>query len=576
MKFIANLKGYKKYFDMEAVISNKKGEILDSVTIEEAKKNIKFNIKKSDALLGKKKSKLTISFEDTNGDAANLQKKKSNQFDLDPDDQDYTATLKKKGKKGKTNITLSGSKIDSDQPSPPDNETDTDPPNFTSAATASIDENVDAGSTIYLASATDSSDPLSFSLSGSDASSFTITPLTNFTANVTINSSPDFETKSSYSFNVVAVDAVGNSSTQAVTLSVNDLEEGQTLDLTVGLDNIQASNLSSKDDVINGELGTLGNGFLDTVVDGSTTDNDTLKLKTNGTFSFDRSLGSFRITRIQNIENLHVTADNDVAVAFGTDLDKVVNLKKLTVDGTFTTNPFRLIDWASTGATEFDYSGITSTLGTQLLNADAGNQAFAGNIVFKGSAGADTFEGILGNVTMKGGSGGDTLTGSTQGVSSIHGGAGTDTIDLLAHNAQHTISLQRQTSQTSKDTVTNFQGFNNTTAFNTNSFDLIEIDAATFSNYTAGKPQQQDRANITAGVTNLSNTVVIAPLEAQLSLVTGDNFDNNGDGILGFAVDTGTLIYSASGNFSADAQELLEIGAAEGANFVPTQQINVV
>ena len=38
MKFIANLKGYKKYFDMEAVIRNKKGTLLDSVTIEEAKK----------------------------------------------------------------------------------------------------------------------------------------------------------------------------------------------------------------------------------------------------------------------------------------------------------------------------------------------------------------------------------------------------------------------------------------------------------------------------------------------------------------------------------------------------------
>ena len=42
------------------------------------------------------------------------------------------------------------------------------------------------------------------------------------------------------------------------------------------------------------------------------------------------------------------------------------------------------------------------------------------------------------------------------------------------------------------------------------------------------------------------------------------------------SADLGMLLYSASGNFSADAHELLKISAVEGANFVPTRKINVI
>ena len=553
------LRGYKRLFGMTAEVYNEDGDLLDSVNLNNDRKRVAFKFDKDSALEGSKKADLSIKLIDNNGEDFNFSGKGGRQYDLDADEQTFTTSISANKKRKRLKLTPETQQLDNSAPV------------FTSGNSSSVDENVDPGTVVYDADASDDS-AITYALNGRDSADFSIDPQTG---QISINESPNFETKRSYSLNVLATDAEGNVSTQAVSLAVNDLEEGKNPDLKVGLDNLQASDLSSKNDVINAELGTLGNGFTDTVVDGSTTDNDTLRLKTNGTFSFDRSLDNFRITRIQNIENIHVTAENDVANAAGTDLEKVVNLKKLTVDGTFTTNPFRLIDWASTGATEFDYSGITSTLGTELLNADAGNQAFAGNIVFKGSAGADTFEGILGDVTMRGNAGNDTLKGSRQGVSYIQGGSGTDDIDLLAHNAQHTISLQRQTSQTSKDTVTNFQGFSNPAAFANNSFDLIEIDAATFSNYNAGKPQQQIIANVDAN-TNLSNTVVVAALEADLSQGTGANFNNNGDGILGFAEETGTLMYSASGNFSLDAQELLEIGGAEGANFVPAQQINVI
>ena len=179
---------------------------------------------------------------------------------------------------------------------------------------------------------------------------------------------------------------------------------------------------------------------------------------------------------------------------------------------------------------------------------------------------------------MDGGAGNDFMFGSKEGISKISGGAGQDSIDLWDHNAKHTISLAGQTSQTSKDTIftDSFQGYNNANAQALNTFDLIEIDAATFTNYKAGQPVQQQKGFLVDASTNLSNTVVTVGFETDLSQGTGFNFDNNGDGILGFAENTGTLIYSASGNFAADAQELLEIGGLEGANFVPTRQINVI
>ncbi|MDU1092190.1 MAG: cadherin domain-containing protein, partial [Leclercia adecarboxylata] len=88
-----------------------------------------------------------------------------------------------------------------------------------------IDENSGAGQVIYTATATDNADisgGVTFSLQpGSDAG-LTIDPITGA---VTLTGNPDFESKASYSFTVVATDAAGNHSSQAVTLTVNNLDE---------------------------------------------------------------------------------------------------------------------------------------------------------------------------------------------------------------------------------------------------------------------------------------------------------------------------------------------------------------
>src|SRR5437868_2066673 len=77
----------------------------------------------------------------------------------------------------------------------------------------------------YAGAATDSaatdgpSNPISYSLGGTDAAAFTINASTGA---VTLTGNPNFETQPSYSFDVVATDAAGNAVTQTVTLAINE------------------------------------------------------------------------------------------------------------------------------------------------------------------------------------------------------------------------------------------------------------------------------------------------------------------------------------------------------------------
>ncbi len=92
-------------------------------------------------------------------------------------------------------------------------------PTITSGATATaINENSGAGQVVYTVTSTDTGDISTGSTTYSlkpvgDAAAFTINANTGA---VTLTGNPNFEAKSSYNFTVVATDAAGNSSEQAV------------------------------------------------------------------------------------------------------------------------------------------------------------------------------------------------------------------------------------------------------------------------------------------------------------------------------------------------------------------------
>jgi hypothetical protein len=85
-----------------------------------------------------------------------------------------------------------------------------------------IDENSNVGQTVYIAAATDANN-VTYSLKAvDDHAAFSINAATGA---VTLTGSPDYETKASYSFTVVATDAAGNASEQVVSLGINNLDD---------------------------------------------------------------------------------------------------------------------------------------------------------------------------------------------------------------------------------------------------------------------------------------------------------------------------------------------------------------
>ncbi|KHJ51679.1 hypothetical protein PZ78_05305, partial [Vreelandella venusta] len=100
---------------------------------------------------------------------------------------------------------------------------DTFAPRFTSGVTAgAINENSAPGQVVYTAVASDAGRVTYRLKPVDDHAAFTIDATTGA---VTLTGNPDYETKPSYSFTVVATDAAGNSREQSVTLGINNLDE---------------------------------------------------------------------------------------------------------------------------------------------------------------------------------------------------------------------------------------------------------------------------------------------------------------------------------------------------------------
>jgi len=100
-------------------------------------------------------------------------------------------------------------------------------PTFITGTTATaIDENNSANATVYTATANDNDiatggqADLQFTIGGTDGSAFDIDATTGV---VTIKGVADYENKPSYEFDITATDAAGNTTTQTVTLAINDV-----------------------------------------------------------------------------------------------------------------------------------------------------------------------------------------------------------------------------------------------------------------------------------------------------------------------------------------------------------------
>lgn len=314
-------------------------------------------------------------------------------------------------------------------------------------------------------------------------------------------------------------------------------------------------------DIVTAAAGTLGQN--DNLNDATTGDNDQLRVTTTANNTLQTAVAG--VSTVVGVENLVVSATNDASTE--ADLSKFSGLSSVQVEGSFT-NRLELKNYLSSGATSFDFSGVT-TGGVNISNANRGTNT-ASPLTLIGSRAEDILEANIGPATLRGGLGNDTIRGSqVSGVTAV-GGQGTDNITLFDNNAQDTVSLRTVTSFNDRDTIANFAGEGN----NAN-FDLLEFDALTFSNYTAGGPVQQvtaaqaaDAASVGAG----QNMFVID----TFANIAGLNASGQATSWLAYANDTGRLYYSANGDFSQEREQIAFLQGFANTNNFTAENIAIV
>ena len=100
---------------------------------------------------------------------------------------------------------------------------DTTAPVITSPETGiNLQENIEAGQTIYTITASDANGVGSYAIAGTDAALLSVNAGSGV---VILTADPDYETKNSYSFTVTATDAAGTSNATTVTFSITDVNE---------------------------------------------------------------------------------------------------------------------------------------------------------------------------------------------------------------------------------------------------------------------------------------------------------------------------------------------------------------
>ena len=108
--------------------------------------------------------------------------------------------------------------------------------------------------------------------------------------------------------------------------------------------------------------------------------------------------------------------------------------------------------------------------------------------------------------------------------------------------------------------------------------DLIEFDADTVTNFTAGSTiQQRNRAfleNLAAsGNPASAQNIMLVDSAAEIAAT---NLSAVGESWVAFANDTGSILYSQNGNFANNAEEIGQINGSDPAFFFSEKNVVVV
>ena len=344
-------------------------------------------------------------------------------------------------------------------------------PTFDSGTTAaSIDENSGAGQLAYDTDATDPaldggpSNPVSYALgtAGGDEGAFSIN---SSNGEVTLTGNPDYETKSSYSFEVVATDAAGNSNSQTVTLNINDVIENSA---PVAHDDVWALSDTA---IPVGTITPIWFTNNDTDPDGDTPLYIT-SINGSSVANGDVVLGSTGLTA--HFSGGHLTGIDGTAVTGSYSLTYTLD------DGHGGTDTGAVTLQVSD--TQSNPPGDSITLDGNdfsFIDAQSQSDSITGDMILIGNAGIDTFVGGTGNDALSGGAGNDSLFGGS-GDDVLTGGAGIDSLTGDSGNDRFTYTAISDSTPAGADTVHDF------TLSGGNS-DIIDLSAIDADSATGGK-----------------------------------------------------------------------------------------
>ncbi|MCG9129491.1 cadherin domain-containing protein [Candidatus Poribacteria bacterium] len=271
------------------------------------------------------------------------------------------------GNEGSDTITITINITDVD-------ETVNTPPVFTDgvSVTRSISENTGSGVDIgTVVSATDpDEDTLSYSLGGTDASSFSID---SSSGQLRTKASLDYETKSSYSVTVSVSDEEGGSASITVTINITDIDESPANNAPVFTDGTNTTRTIPEN--------TSSNVNIGNAISATDDDDDTVSYSLDGTdassFSIDSSSGQLRTSSSLDYEtksSYSVTVSASDGQGGSTSISVTINITNVNeapvfTDGTSTTRS--IAENASAGinigsvvsATDVDSTNLTYTLG---------------------------------------------------------------------------------------------------------------------------------------------------------------------------------------------------------------------
>ncbi len=270
-------------------------------------------------------------------------------------------------------------------------------PVFTSGTLASVDENTAITTTIYTAVATDAG-TVNYDLGGADAASF------DFNSNsgvLTFKVSPDFETQSSYKVSITATDEADNSTSQDITITVNDLDEVApvfTSDSSTSVDENTAATttiytaVATDEGTVTYSLGGTDAGSFD-----FNTSNGVLTFKALPDFETQSSY-TVSITATDEADN---STSQDIMITIN-DLDEVAPV--------FTSGTSISVD-ENIATTTTIYTAVAADEGTvtySIGGADAGSFDFntsSGVLTFKESPDFETQSNYTVNITATDGAG---------------------------------------------------------------------------------------------------------------------------------------------------------------------------